>query len=222
MAKLVIYMGLNKPNPNYVMSSLTNYTKLESQKRKVPRKVTPKSLENAGLYYLQRFSSSSENFRRVMMRRVMRSIQHHNTNLEEGAEIVDQLISRFIKMGLLNDLQFAQIRVANLRRRGLSERTIRAKLMERGFPVGVINEGLDFLASDKKDPELAALIIFSRKRRLGPFRKTLDKRNDFREKDMAKLARAGFNYNMARKVISAQTSEELEEMVENNISGQYK
>ena len=205
-----------------MMSSLAYYTKIESQKRKVPRKVTPKSLENAGSYYLQRFSSSSENFRRVMMRRVTRSVEYHNTNLEEGAKFVEQLISRFIKMGLLNDLQFAQIRVGNLRRRGLSERIIRAKLMERGFSVGVINEGLDFLDSDKEDPELAALIIFSRKRRLGPFRETLEKRNDFREKDMAKLARAGFNYNIARKVINAQTSEELEEMVENNISGQYK
>ena len=205
-----------------MISSLTRYNKLESQKKKVPRKATSKSLENAGLYYLQRFSSSSENFRRVMMRRVKRSVQYHNTNLEEGAKIVDQLISRFIKTGLLNDLQFAEIRVASLRRRGLSKRLIRAKLMERGFPVGVINESLELLESDKENPELAASIIFSRKRRLGPFRETLDKRDDFREKDMAKLARAGFNYNIAQQVISAETLEELEEVVENNISGQYK
>jgi regulatory protein len=205
-----------------MMSSLKDYIKLEPQKRKVPRKVTSKSLENAGLYYLQRFYSSSENFRRVMMRRVRRSVQHHNTNLEEGAQIVDQLVSRFIKIGLLNDLQFAQIRIADLRRRGLSKRAIQAKLMERGFTVSVINECLELLECDKEDPELAALVIFSRKRRIGPFRKTLDQKNDFREKDMAKLTRAGFNYNTARKVISAETSEELEEMVENNISGQYK
>ena len=204
------------------MSILNNSNKLEAQKRKVPRKVTSKSLENAGLYYLQRFSSSSKNFRRVMMRRVTRSVHHHNTNLEEGAQIVEKLVSRFIKIGLLNDLQFAQIRIAGLRRRGLSRRAIQAKLIERGFKVSVINECLELLACDNDDPELVALIIFSRKRRLGPFRKTLDQQNDFREKDMAKLARAGFNYNTAHKVISAETSEELEELVENNISGQYK
>ena len=39
---------------------------------------------------------------------------------------------------------------------------------------------------------------------------------------MAKLARAGFNYRIAYIVINAETTEELEEMVENNISGQYK
>jgi len=205
-----------------MMNSVIEHLKLESQKRKVPRKVTSKSLENAALYYLQRFSSSSENFRRVMIRRVKRSAQYHNTNFEEGAEIVDQLISRFVRIGLLDDLQFAQVRANSLRRRGLSERTIRAKLMERGFAVEVINESLELLKCDNEDPELTASIIFSRKRRLGPFREILDKRNEFREKDMAKLARAGFSYHIAQKVISAETLEELEEMVENNIYGQYK
>ena len=69
---------------------------IEPQKRKVPRKVTAKSLENAALYYLQRFSSSNENFRSVMMRRVNRSAQHHNTNPEEGTKIIDNLIKKFI------------------------------------------------------------------------------------------------------------------------------
>jgi len=220
--KIGIYSRRDKPNHIYMMNSVIEHLKLESQKRKVPRKVTSKSLENAALYYLQRFSSSSENFRRVMIRRVKRSAQYHNTNFEEGAEIVDQLISRFVRIGLLDNLQFAQVRAASLRRRGLSERTIRAKLMERGFGVEVINESLELLKCDNEDLELTASIIFSRKRRLGPFREILDKRNEFREKDMAKLARAGFSYHIAQKVISAETLEELEEMVENNIYGQYK
>ena len=220
--KIGIYGRRDKPNHIYMMNSVIEHLKLESQKRKVPRKVTSKSLENAALYYLQRFSSSSENFRRVMMQRVKRSAQYHNTNFEEGAEIVDQLISRFVRIGLLDDLQFAQVRATSLRRRGLSERTIRAKLMERGFAVEVINESLELLKCDNEDPELTASIIFSRKRRLGPFREILDKRNEFREKDLAKLARAGFSYHVAQKVISAETLEELEEMVENNIYGQYK
>ena len=205
-----------------MMSLVTEHLKLESQKRKVPRKVTSKLLENAALYYLQRFSSSSENFRRVMMKRVNRSAQYHNTDAKEGAEIVNQLISRFIGIGLLDDLQFAQARATSFRRRGLSERAIRAKLMEKGLTIEVINESLELLKRDNEDPELTASIIFSRKRRLGPFREPLDKRNESRGKDMAKMARAGFNYHIAKKIISAETPKELEEMVENNIFDQYK
>ena len=78
------------------------------------------------------------------------------------------------------------------------------------------------LEHDNNNSELTAAIIFSRKRRIGVFRKTLYELSKFREKDMAKLARAGFNYRIAYIVINAETTEELEEMVENNISGQYK
>jgi regulatory protein len=204
------------------MSFVTDYNKIDFQKRKVPRKVTPKSIENAAMYYLQRFSSSSENFRRVMMRRVRRSAQYHNTNPEEGAEIINELISRFIRIGLLDDLQFAQVRATGFRRRGLSERAIRAKLLERGIALEVINQSLELLEDDNKNSELTAAIIYSQKRCLGAFRETLDELNRFREKDMAKLGRAGFSYHIAHIIINAETSEELEEMVEKNISGQYK
>jgi SOS response regulatory protein OraA/RecX len=122
--KIGIYSRRDKPNHIYMMNSVIEHLKLESQKRKVPRKVTSKSLENVALYYLQRFSSSTGNFRRVMMQRVKRSAHYHNTNSKEGAEIVDQLISRFIRIGLLDDLQFAQVRATGYRRRGLSERAI--------------------------------------------------------------------------------------------------
>jgi hypothetical protein len=41
-----------------------------------------------------------------------------------------------------------------------------------------------------------------------------------REKDLTALARAGFNYDIAQKVIEAETTEELEDEIEQNIKGQ--
>lgn len=199
---------------------MTEHLKLKPQKKKVPRKVTAKSLENAGLYYLQRFSSSCENFRRVMMRRVNRSARYYNTNPEVGAKIIDVLINKFIKIGLLNDLRYAEFKVINFRRRGLSERMIRTKLVERGVSTEVINDIFQLLNSNNSDLELNASIIFSRRTRLGAFRGSQDKHQKFREKDMAKLARAGFSYNVAQKILGIETREELEQMVDNYNFGQ--
>ena len=56
---------------------------------KLPRKVTLKSLENAALFYLQRYATSTENLRRVLMRRVDRSARAHSTDREEGSCFVD-------------------------------------------------------------------------------------------------------------------------------------
>ncbi|MBT3989704.1 MAG: RecX family transcriptional regulator [Rhodospirillaceae bacterium] len=197
---------------------VTEEFKREPRKKKVPRKVTPKSLENAALYYLQRFSSSSENLRRVMMRRVYRSAKHHDTDPEEGAEILDALIKRYNEVGLLDDAQFAKARAGGLNRRGSSARAIRAKLAEKGVAKEVIDETLERLKDEDQDPELSAAVTLARKRRLGPFRVT-DDRLEFKEKDMAILARAGFNYSVAQKIIAAETSDELEEEVEKNMYG---
>ena len=197
---------------------MTDEFKREPRKRKVPRKVTPKSLENAALYYLQRFSSSSENLRRVMMRRVYRSAKHHDTDPEEGAEIIDALIKRYNEVGLLDDAAFAKMRAGSLNRRGSSGRVIRAKLAEKGVAGDVITETLERLKDEDQDPELTAAVTLARKRRLGPFRVSGD-REDFKEKDMAALARAGFNYSIAQKIMVAETSEELEEEVEKNSDG---
>ena len=54
--------------------------KREAKRRRVPRKATPKRLERVALHYLERYSSSSENLRRVLMRRVERSARAHGTD----------------------------------------------------------------------------------------------------------------------------------------------
>ena len=45
----------------------------KARARKPPRPLTAASLENAAVYYLSRFASSSGNLRRVLMRKVARA-----------------------------------------------------------------------------------------------------------------------------------------------------
>lgn len=115
-----------------------------SRKQKKPRKATQKSLENAALYYLQRYASSAENLRRVLMRRVDRSARAHDTDPEEGAKLVDDLVQRYRDAKLVDDAAYATMRVASLRRRGGSARAIRANLMAKG----VSNDDIDQALAD--------------------------------------------------------------------------
>src|SRR3546814_13752721 len=79
--------------------------------RKGPRKATADSLANAALFYLQRYASSAENLRRVLMRRVERSVRAHGTDRAEGAALVDRLVARYREAGLLDDGAYAEMRV---------------------------------------------------------------------------------------------------------------
>src|SRR5579871_6293648 len=85
-------------------------------RRRGPKPITPTYLENAALYYLERFSSSSAHLKRVLMRKVMRAEAAGNGERAEGERLVDALIARYVAAGLVDDKAYARQRAASLRR----------------------------------------------------------------------------------------------------------
>lgn len=65
------------------------------------------------------------------------------------------------------------------------------------------------LAEEHADPELAAATTYARRRRLGPWGPAAT-RAERRPRDLAALGRAGFGYQVARKVVEADDAEALE------------
>lgn len=180
------------------------------KKRRTPHRATAKSLENAGLYHLARFASSAENLRRVLMRRVERSARFHETSLEEGAAEVARIVTRFVACGLIDDAAYAEGRALSLFRRGASRRKIRFALTQKGVGAEDIEAALASLTRQSGDPELAAALNLARRRRLGPYGAP-GGRDEGRRKNLAVLARAGFGYAIARRVIEAESADDLEE-----------
>ena len=180
----------------------------EKPRRRKPRKASPKSLENAALYYLKRFSSSEENLRRVMMRRVERSARSHGTDREEGVAWVDELVAKLARAGLVDDRRYAEGRVHALHARGTSIRVITARLREKGVRAEIIEESIQALRDEQPGAELEAAIRLARRRRIGPFRIKPPVEGQ-RKKDLAALARAGFDYGTAMKVADAETEDAL-------------
>ncbi len=182
------------------------------KKKKTPRKATPKYLENAALYYLSRFATSAENLKRVMMRKVDRSAHYHGTDAEEGRAHVDGLIGRYLNSGLLDDAAYARSRAEGLHRRGNSARMIRAKLRQKGVADEDIENALLALGKDGGEDggnaELQAAVNYARRRRLGPFA-AQPPAGEQREKQLASLARAGFSYDIARRVVEADSTDDI-------------
>src|SRR5690349_7955972 len=87
--------------------------------------IGPELLERWALGYLARYSSSAENLRRVLIRRVRRHAPE--AALLARAQI-DAIVARYRESGLLDDAAYAAGRVTSLHRRGDSLRAIRARL----------------------------------------------------------------------------------------------
>jgi regulatory protein len=170
------------------------------------RPVTAKSLENAATSYLERYPSTAEGLRRVLQRRVRKAEIAEAPVIDNVGQTIDAIVARFVDAGVIDDKAFAQTRARTLHRRGTSSRLTRLKLERAGIDGETLDKamsGLDQeLDTDPRQREWQAAVALARRRRLGPFR---DKdRKAHRQRDLAALARAGFDYDLARKVIDSE------------------
>lgn len=173
------------------------------------RPVTAGRLEKSALAYLERFEASAETLRRVLRRRVERAVRHGVSERPEGLALVEATIAKMLRLGLVDDRRFAENKVASLHRAGRSARAIRLALASKGIAAETIAAALGQRGEDPSRSELEAALALARKRRLGPFR-AADERQAARTKDLAAMSRAGFSYDMARRVVLAASAEELE------------
>lgn len=183
-----------------------------SQDKKIPKPVTPQSLRNAALRYIDRFATSRENLRQVLMRRVQTSNYHHETSIQDGIDWIEDVLNKLEKAKFINDLTYAEGRAGALHRKGTALKVIRMKLIEKGICESDIAAALEALEIETQSNNLErdAAIALARRRRLGPWRLP-EKRDELKEKDLAAMARAGFSYDLAREVIEADTIEDLED-----------
>ncbi len=168
--------------------------KPQSRERKPPKTITADYLHNSGLYYLQRFAASSAHFRRVMMRKIDKSCMAHPDQDKEACKVLlEDVVAKFIRSGLLDDGAYLRGSVESLRRRGLSARAIEAKLAAKGVPQGQVRQALNDRDGEDKDADMTAAIRFAQRKRLGSKGDPV--------KAMAAMARAGFDYETARKAL---------------------
>jgi len=182
----------------------------ETRKPKGKRTLPPldaAALDNAALHYLGRFATSSANLRRILMRKVARRAGREG-DAAEGARLVEALIARYLRAGLLNDEAYAAQAAASLARRGTSRFAIGGKLAQKGVRAELVQTTIKSL-DDSGSTELAAACALVRRRRLGPYRRGAATPESQR-KDLATLARAGFSLDVARRVLAAADVEALE------------
>jgi regulatory protein len=134
--------------------------------------------------------------RRVLARKIVMSCRHHGEDPACHAAALDAVIERCVATGLVDDRRFAEARAATLRRKGQSSRAVTARLAAKGVARELASE----LAAADASEEQAAAQVAAKRRRLGPWREA-GQRAACRQKDLAALARLGFDFATVRSVI---------------------
>jgi regulatory protein len=151
------------------------------------------------LSYLGRFSSTRRNLERHLRKKFV---------APEGGDLgpmIGRCLDRLEELGLLNDARYAEDRARGLRAQGKSARAIRDRLARKGVDATLV-EGT--LQSEDEEAELVSAIRHAKRRRLGPFR--TKEKDEHRE--LGSLARAGFSFAIAKRVLALELSDAEEKI----------
>ena len=167
------------------------------QKNKVTKKITERYLRNAGEYYLNRFPASSLHFLIVMTRKIDRSCRAHpEQDREEWIKCVqDIIIPHFQKIGLINDELYAEAIFNSLKNKGFSKMKIKSRMTQKSIPMHYIEQHTNNNFNDS-----ISVVVFAKKKKIGKFRSEPYMDDKEKQKDLGKLARAGFSYADANSV----------------------
>lgn len=157
---------------------------------------TEDRLTRAAVHYLERYATSKAHLQKVLERKVLKACMALDRDPADFATMIDSVVEKCVRAEMVNDQTYAETKVASLHRTGMSRRKIAAKLHAKGVDRDMVQSAL----SDLPEDEFETALVHARRKRLGPFRNT-DTRDASRDKDMAALCRAGFSYQIARRVI---------------------
>ena len=160
------------------------------------KKITSKSLYNAAVFYLERYEASREMVRRVLKRKIMRLSPEDG---QEYAPWIEEVLEKLQELNYINDRRYAENQGRLMALAGKSRRTIEQKLTLQGVDKEIIHEVLTL--SDEMGTEEERAFAFIHKKHL-----VLTRENY--QKNLAKLARAGFSYEVASHVLQNEEGQE--------------
>ncbi len=151
-------------------------------------------------FYLARYSASTARLREVLERKVRRRCGLREVPAPEPAEmaaLIDGVVERLTRAGLIDDAAYGRGRAAALARKGLPAWRIRAELQRQEVDLAE-----DSVAEAVDLDEAAQARRLAQRKRLGPYRP--GEREPYRDKDLRAMVRAGFSLGLAKRVVDGE------------------
>ena len=172
----------------------------EKTKKRPPKPPTKARLKNIALYYLERFETSEENLYNVLKRRIDKyAFFDKDFNKEEAYTIAYEVVKECADKNFVNDERFAEFKINSYLRAGKPQRYIEQKLKQKGIDEKIITKIFD--ESEYNEFEIA--YNFAKKKKIGPFRQNIEEKNEYYQKDLGTMVRAGFSFDTAKDILDS-------------------
>ena len=152
-----------------------------------------KKLLKYAIDYLSKYDSSKRNLINLLKRKIFR-LKITNFEKSKLINIIDSVIINLEKNKFIDDDRYSSTKILSLSKLGKSKNFISNYLIKKGIEKTQIQKNLNLMENNNNDWELDSAKIFVKKKRL------LEK-NEIYEKKLAKMARAGFSYDICKKIL---------------------
>ena len=141
--------------------------------------------------YLSKYSSSKTNLERILRNKIRR------TNIEKKEKFIlynsiPEIIKKLEKNNFINDYDYATSKVNLFISNGKSKIFIKNYLFKKGIDEKLSSEIFTELNEEDSNWEIESARTFARKKNF---------QNNNNEKNLSKMARAGFSYEIAKKIL---------------------
>ena len=152
-----------------------------------------KKLLKYAVDYLSKYDSSKVNLFNVLKRKILR-LKTTNYEKRKLINIIESIIIKLEKNKFIDDDRYSSTKILSLSNSGRSKNFIFNYLIKKGINKSQIQDNLKLMNQYNDNWELESAKIFVKK-------KKLLERNESYEKKLAKLARAGFSYDICKKIL---------------------
>ena len=163
------------------------------------------NLRDLAYSYLEKYSPSKQQLKVYLLKKYLTKIKGTKSR-KEVTSIIDEIISNLEKNKILNDEMYSDSKARMFLRRGYSLNKINQSLRNKGIDNKFIKQSIDKIKDNVIEPDFVSALKLCKRRRIGPLRPE-DNRELFYKKDMGILARAGFSFEISKKILELEKNE---------------
>tara|TARA_Y100000590_G_scaffold412982_1_gene508392 strand:+ start:1958 stop:2518 length:561 start_codon:yes stop_codon:yes gene_type:complete len=168
-------------------------------KNKKNLETTIEEIRNFAYSYLEKYSPSKQQLKTHLFKKIVKKKQKISSK-KEIFNLIDSVIFSLVDQKLLSDKYYSDAKSKAFLRKGYSLNKIRYSLIKKGIDAKYIKASISKIKENEADPDFFSAIKMCKKRRIGPNREE-NNRPLFYKKDISILARAGFSYEISKKVL---------------------
>ena len=145
------------------------------------------------IYYLSKYSSSKKNLEYILKKKIRRISDEKKIRFQLYKEI-KIIIDKLEQLKLINDTIYAESKINALLNQVKSKNYIKQYLIRKGVSSELADEQISLFYEKNQNLEKENALKFAKKRNL------INDKKDY-EKKLAKMARAGFSYEISKEIL---------------------